>query len=125
MKKILWLAFNAKFSHTSLAARYLRQAAAEINIESELLELTINNYIPDILSEVYDHKPDILGISCYIWNIELVKQVLPLVRKVLPELPDAPSRSRMRRRTSETFAPICICRILWSGTWRNTPGTRS
>ncbi|ORT99882.1 Fe-S oxidoreductase [Anaerovibrio sp. JC8] len=85
MKKVVWLAFNAKFSHTSLAARYLRQAAAEINIESELLELTINNYIPDILSEIYDHKPDVLGISCYIWNIELVKQVLPLVRKVLPE----------------------------------------
>ena len=85
MKNILWLAFNAKFSHTSLATRYLRQAAAEIKIPSEILELTINNYIPDILSEIYEHKPDILGISCYIWNIELVKKVIPLVRQVLPQ----------------------------------------
>ena len=85
MKNILWLAFNAKYSHTSLAVRYLRQATAEMNVSSNILELTINNYIPDILSEIYEHKPDILGISCYIWNIELVKQVLPLVRKVLPD----------------------------------------
>ncbi|WP_037325441.1 B12-binding domain-containing radical SAM protein [Anaerovibrio sp. RM50] len=85
MKKVLWLAFNAKFSHTSLTVRYLRQAAAKLNIESEILELTINNYVPDILSEIYEHKPDIIGISCYIWNIELIKHTLPLVRKVLPD----------------------------------------
>ena len=84
MKKILWLAFNAKFSHTSLTVRYLRQAAAQLNIESDILELTINNYVPDILSEIYAHQPDIIGIACYIWNIELVKHILPLVRKVLP-----------------------------------------
>lgn len=84
MKNILWLAFNAKFTHTSLAARYLRQAAAEINIPSSVLELTINNHIPDILSEIYSYRPDIVGISCYIWNIELVKQIVPLLRKVLP-----------------------------------------
>ncbi len=84
MKKILWLAFNAKFSHTSLTVRYLRQAAAKLNIESEILELTINNYVPDILSEIYEHRPDIIGVSCYIWNIELIKHTLPLVRKVLP-----------------------------------------
>lgn len=84
MKKILWLAFNAKFSHTSLTVRYLRQAAAKLNIESDILELTINNYVPDILSEIYEHKPDIIGVSCYIWNIELIKHTLPLVRKVLP-----------------------------------------
>ncbi|WP_297568984.1 B12-binding domain-containing radical SAM protein [uncultured Anaerovibrio sp.] len=85
MKKILWLALNAKFSHTSLAVRYLRQTAAEMQLKSSILELTINNYLPDILSEIYSYRPDILGIGCYIWNIELVKQLLPSVRKVLPD----------------------------------------
>ncbi|MBP3232126.1 MAG: B12-binding domain-containing radical SAM protein, partial [Anaerovibrio sp.] len=70
MKKILWLALNAKFSHTSLAVRYLRQTAAEMQLKSSILELTINNYLPDILSEIYSYRPDILGIGCYIWNIE-------------------------------------------------------
>ena len=73
MKKILWLAFNAKFSHTSLTVRYLRQAAAKLNIESDILELTINNYVPDILSEIYEHKPDIIGVSCYIWNTDYLR----------------------------------------------------
>ena len=85
MKKILWLALNAKYSHTSLAVRYLRQTAAEMQLKSSILELTINNYLPDILSEIYSYRPDILGIGCYIWNIELVKQLLPSVRKVLPD----------------------------------------
>ena len=85
MKRILWLAFNAKFSHTSLTVRYLRQAAAKLNIESDILELTINNYVPDILSEIYEHKPDIIGISCYIWNISLVRQLACDLAMVLPD----------------------------------------
>lgn len=84
MKKILWVAFNAKFSHTSLTVRYLRECAKECGLESDILELTINNYVPDILSEIYEHRPDIIGIACYIWNIELVKKLLPLLRRVLP-----------------------------------------
>ena len=38
---ILWLAINAKYSHTSLAVRYLRECVPG----SEILELTINHQI--------------------------------------------------------------------------------
>lgn len=80
-QRVLWLAINAKYSHTSLAVRYL-QAACE---DTEILELTINDYLPDMLGKIYEHHPDVLGIACYIWNIELVKVLLPLLRKVLPQ----------------------------------------
>ena len=82
--KIVWLALNAKYSHTSLAIRYLREACRGLG-KQELLELTINHQLLDILGQVYKSRPDILSISCYIWNIELVKQLLPLLAKVLPE----------------------------------------
>ena len=75
--KILWLALNAKYSHTSLAIRYLREACRGLG-KQELLELTINHQLLDILGQVYKSRPDILSISCYIWNIELVKQLLPI-----------------------------------------------
>lgn len=82
MKKAVWLALNAKYSHTSLAVRYLRQAVPG----SEILELTINDHLSDILGEVYDRQPEVLGIACYIWNIELVKDLLRLLAEAMPEL---------------------------------------
>ena len=49
-----------------------------------MLEVSINNHLIDIANQIFDARPDILGISCYIWNIELVKQLLPLVHRLLP-----------------------------------------
>ena len=81
-KRVIWLSLNAKYSHTSLAIRYLQAACGE----GQLLELTINDYLPDILGRIYECQPDILGIACYIWNIEMVKALLPLLRKTMPRL---------------------------------------
>ena len=81
-KRVVWLALNAKYSHTSLAVRYLRAVVPG----SEVLELTINHQLLAILDEIYLRRPQVLAISCYIWNIELVKKLLPLLPRVLPEL---------------------------------------
>lgn len=84
-KKILFLALNAKYSHTCLAIRYLSKRCILADLPTpKLLELTINNHLPDILGQVYEHRPDILCIACYIWNIQLVRELLPLLRRVLP-----------------------------------------
>lgn len=83
---ILLVALNAKFSHTNLALRYLRESCCQAGLgKPELLELTINNYIPEMLGQIFECHPRVLGFSCYIWNIQLIKQLLPLLRKVLPE----------------------------------------
>lgn len=78
---IIWLGINAKFSHTSLAVRYLRESVPG----SRILELTINHQLLDMLGEIYEQKPKILGISCYIWNIEMVKRLLKLLPAALPD----------------------------------------
>lgn len=78
---IVWLGINAKFSHTSLAIRYLREAVPG----SRILELTINHPLLGILGEVYEQQPKVLGISCYIWNIEIVKRLLKLLPAALPD----------------------------------------
>ncbi|WP_294156994.1 B12-binding domain-containing radical SAM protein [uncultured Selenomonas sp.] len=80
-EEIVWLAINAKYSHTSLAVRYLRQAVPG----SRILELTINDYLLPMLGQIYEMHPRVLGIACYIWNIELVKQLLPLLPSALPD----------------------------------------
>lgn len=81
--KIVWLAINAQYVHTSLSVRYLREVSRKY-AETEILELTINNHLPEMLGRIYETQPDVLGISCYIWNVEQIKKLLPLLEKVLP-----------------------------------------
>lgn len=82
--KILLTAINAKYIHSSLAIRYLYKNCQDLPCDLEILEVSINNHLIDIANQIFDAKPDILGLSCYIWNIELVKQLLPLVHRLLP-----------------------------------------
>ncbi|TFE00346.1 B12-binding domain-containing radical SAM protein [Jeotgalibacillus salarius] len=75
---------NAKYIHTNLAIRYLKAAAAEYQIE--LAEYTINDPILNITGDLYAKKPDVIGFSCYIWNIEETIQVAKMLKKILPEI---------------------------------------
>lgn len=83
--KILLTAINAKYIHSSLAIRYLYKNCADLDCDMKMLEVSINNHLIDIANQIFDEQPDILAVSCYIWNIELVKQLLPLVHRLLPQ----------------------------------------
>ena len=83
-KKIVWMTLNAKYTHTSLALRYLRAVSRDL-ADTEILELTINNHLLEILGRICEREPDVLGIVCYIWNIEMIRQLLRLLPKVLPQ----------------------------------------
>ena len=82
--KDLLTAINAKYIHSSLTIRYIYKNCQDLSCDIEMLEVSINNHLIDIANQIFDARPDILGISCYIWNIELVKQLLPLVHRLLP-----------------------------------------
>lgn len=49
-----------------------------------MLEVSINNHLIEIANLIFDAKPDIVSLACYIWNVELVKLLIPLVKKMLP-----------------------------------------
>ena len=82
--KVLLTAINAKYIHSSLAIRYLYKTCESLPCEVKMLEVSINNHLLDIANRIFDEKPDVLAISCYIWNIELVKLLLPLISRMLP-----------------------------------------
>ncbi|MDR4946176.1 B12-binding domain-containing radical SAM protein [Neobacillus cucumis] len=76
---------NAKFIHTNLAIRYLKAyAAPEFNIK--LKEYTIKDPVLNIVSDLYQAKPDVIGFSCYIWNIEETLKVVNMLKKVDPSI---------------------------------------
>lgn len=82
--KILLLALNAKYIHTSLALRYIKAYCKEYEGLIHILETSINNNENEIIKAIYRQKPDVIGISCYIWNMSYVKQLIPILKKILP-----------------------------------------
>jgi anaerobic magnesium-protoporphyrin IX monomethyl ester cyclase len=50
----------------------------------EMTEYTIKDPIMNIVSDLYNRKPDVIGFSCYIWNIEETIQVIQMLKKVTP-----------------------------------------
>lgn len=82
---IICSTLNAKFIHTSLALRYLK-AYAEPEFHIGLAEYTINDPVMNIVSDLYSKDPDVLGFSCYIWNIEETIKVIKMLKKIKPEL---------------------------------------
>jgi hypothetical protein len=84
--KVVLLGVNASWTHSCLALYYLRNAIAGLDDEVEIIELTLKQSLSEALEIIYTAKPDVLCLSVYIWNVEYLKQVVPEIRKLLPQL---------------------------------------
>ncbi len=80
---IVLATLNAKYIHTNLAIRYLK-SYANPEFNPILAEFTIKDPSFNIVSDLYQKKPEILGFSCYIWNIEETIRVIRMFKKVSP-----------------------------------------
>ena len=84
--KFLLTAVNAKYIHSNPAIYSLRAyAGAELQEHIELAEYTINQHVQDILADIYRRKPDAIGFSCYIWNWNVIQDLIPELSKLLPD----------------------------------------
>ena len=86
MKKIVLAAINAKYIHSNLAVYSLKANAGKYEEDIELAEYTINHQKEEILAGIYRKKPDVVGFSCYIWNIEYVLDVAENLKKICPQV---------------------------------------
>ncbi|MCR5754926.1 MAG: B12-binding domain-containing radical SAM protein, partial [Acetatifactor sp.] len=84
--KFLLTAINAKYIHSNPAIYSLRAyAGKELESHIELAEYTINQQMQDIMADIYSRRPDAIGFSCYIWNWNMVQELLLEIPKVLPD----------------------------------------
>ena len=84
--KTLLIAVNAKYIHSNLAVYSLKAYAGQDNPDLEIAEYTINHLREDILADIYRRQPDVAAFSCYLWNIEYIRALIPEVRQVLPNV---------------------------------------
>lgn len=83
--RIVLTTLNAKFIHSSLALRQLKQYCLRVCPDIVVKEYTINNELSHILGDLYRETPDVLGLACYIWNIDYTLALVRLLKKVLPQ----------------------------------------
>ena len=85
--KILLTAINAKYIHSNLALRNFVAYVSDCADHLVLKEYTINHAPDQILQGIYRERPNVLCISCYIWNIAYVETLICEFHKLLPEVP--------------------------------------
>lgn len=88
--KVLLVAVNAKYIHTNLAVYSIRAFSLAHGVakqDVETAEYTINQSQDAILADIYDRQPDMLAFSCYIWNVQQIKELAAEIHKILPDVP--------------------------------------
>ena len=85
-EKVLLTAINAKYIHSNLAVYSLRANAGEYSDQVGIVEYTINHRKEEILQAIYRRSPEVVGFSCYIWNIRYVLDIAADLKAIHPEV---------------------------------------
>lgn len=78
--KVVLATLNAKYIHTSLALRYLKAYSGR-EFDVEIAEYTIKDPAMNVVSDLFQRRPDVIGFSCYIWNIEETIPILDMIKR--------------------------------------------
>jgi len=84
MKKV-FVSINAKNIHKAIAPWAIKAYCEGHGIgDFCVIETNVNDSIYEIVSRILVKQPDILMLSCYIWNIEYIRKIGGLIRELLP-----------------------------------------
>lgn len=86
MSRILLTTLNARYSHSSLALRYLKANLGEWAAETSLLEFTIHENPQQIAERLLRERPEIIGFSIYLWNVSETHAVVSILRLIAPQV---------------------------------------
>ncbi len=82
---IVFLAVNCSYSHTSLAACYLRAVIDESIVNWRVVEVTVKDNPAKALDQILDAKPDVVAATLYLFNSEFVIGILKSLRALHPQ----------------------------------------
>ena len=76
--KTLLIGINSKYIHPTLS---IYQLAYNTTYPVTLKEFTIKDNVDKIVNYIINEKPDLVGFSVYIWNINIVKEIIKYIRE--------------------------------------------
>ena len=77
--KVCFCAVNAKYIHTNPAVRLLTKIARK-EYDASFVEFTIKDKIENIVNYLKNY--DVIGLSCYIWNIDIMIEIANKLKKL-------------------------------------------
>lgn len=83
---IVLTTLNARYIHASLGLRYLRANMGELREQTRIHEFVINQSPADIVEQLLESRPSIVGFGVYIWNVSQVSEVIALLKVVAPDI---------------------------------------
>ncbi len=86
MNTIVLATLNARYHHCAFGLRYLLANMGDLQAQTRLLEFTINQPTLDILGQILHHKPRIVGLGIYIWNVDETTRLVADLKRVAPEI---------------------------------------
>ena len=84
--KIILTTLNSRYTHSSIALRYLYANLKELQQDTKILEFSINDAIQTIAEKLLIDEPQIIGIGVYIWNVSYVAELVHILKKISPEI---------------------------------------
>lgn len=85
--KVILASLSARQIHKTLAPWCLKAYidAQSGDVTAIVSEHSVNDPVNAIVQALYGERPDLVGFSCYIWNIEQVTKVAVTLKKLLPK----------------------------------------
>jgi radical SAM superfamily enzyme YgiQ (UPF0313 family) len=86
MPSIVLATVNARYVHASFGLRYLKANMGELRDETALVEFVLGARAADIVEQLLAHRPRVIGIGVYIWNVDECTRIVALLKAVAPEV---------------------------------------
>lgn len=87
MKPVVLATINARYFHTSLGLRCLRANLGPWRDTTLLKEFILQQRPVDVVEEILSPDPWVVGLGVYIWNADLMREVVHILKSVRPDLP--------------------------------------
>lgn len=86
MADIVLSTLNAKFIHTAFGLRYLLANLGPLRERTALVEFDINQRSLDIAEAILSHRPQVVGLGVYVWNVALTTDLVATLKRLCPDL---------------------------------------
>jgi len=85
LSDIILTTLNGRYSHTSIALKYLYANLHDLQKSTSIQEYVINEKLQDIAEKILLKNPKIIAIGVYIWNVSDVSELIHYIKKVSPK----------------------------------------
>jgi radical SAM superfamily enzyme YgiQ (UPF0313 family) len=86
MADIVLTTLNARYSHASLALRYLKANLAELSEQCDIVEFTTKAEVSHMVRDLLCRQPKTIGFGVYIWNVAATTELVKKIRQEAPHV---------------------------------------